>query len=213
MTNVIQMHIAIGIGPKPSFSPVIPRAVPMPNRKIPERNCHFFSSQPLPPSYLLIPHSSHPILSTGIAPVPPPQLPTDESLQRRVALVHQSTTPISTESQSISKFHRLPIVEYVAFAVVGSGTAGRLISELRTPFYRQSLICVHKSLAYGKLTGHWYFQVDADKCPGHRRIAWQKQRLAFLYETGESVAYGVCAQVWAVVAYSYYYSSRLICTW
>lgn len=157
LTNVIQMHIAVGIRPKPSFSPIISCTVSMPNWKIPERNCYFFSSKPLPSSYLLIPYSSHPILSTGIAPVPPPQFPTNEALQGRVAFVYQSTTPISAESQRISEFHRLSVVKYVAFAIVCCRTAGRLIPELWTSFYRQSLICVHKSFTYGKLAGYWYF--------------------------------------------------------
>lgn len=207
------MHIAIGIGPKPSFSPVISRAVSMPNGKIPKRNSNFFSSQPLPSSYLLIPHSAHPVLSTGIAPVPPPQLPTDEPLQGGVAFVHQSTTAIPAESQRIPELQRLPVVEYVAFAVVCGRAAWWLISELWTAFNRQSLVCVHESFAYGKLTGYWYFQVDADKRARHWGVAWQKQRLAFLYETGESVAYGVRAQIGAVVAHSNYDRCRLIRTY
>jgi hypothetical protein len=81
-----------------------------------------------------------------ISPVSAPQFPTDESLQSRVALVNKGATPAFAKGISLPEGLRLPVVENVAFSVVGGRAAGWLIAELGTPFNRQSLE-TNKSLA------------------------------------------------------------------
>lgn len=78
--------------------------------------------------------------------MPSPKFPADEALKRGVALVHQGASATSAEPEGIPEVRRLPIVEYVAFAVVSSRTARWLISELRATFDRERLVCVDKRL-------------------------------------------------------------------
>lgn len=136
LADVVQMHRAISVRPQPPFGPIKPGTLPIPNWLIPEGNSDFIPFQPLPVSRLDVPHSPHPILSTGVASVPSPQLPTYEALQSGVALVHQGTTPSHTEGESVPEFERLTVVEYVALAVVGRSATWRLISELGATLYR-----------------------------------------------------------------------------
>lgn len=84
-----------------------------------------------------------------------PQLPADEALERRVALVHERASSTATECQRLPQVQRLSVVEDVTLAVVCRSAAWRLISELRTPLYRQRLqsdkyilYCYHKELSF-----------------------------------------------------------------
>lgn len=82
-----------------------------------------------------------------------PELPADEPLQRRVALVHEGPTPGPAEPERLLEGRWLPVVEYVAFPVVRRGTAWRLISELRASFYRQRLVRVYERFTDRELAG------------------------------------------------------------
>lgn len=104
LTDIIQMHVAIRIGPKPPFGPVKSSAVSVSHRKIPKGHRHFLASEPLPAACVLVPHRPHPILAARVASMPSPQFPTYESLQRGVAFVHQSPAPAPAEGESVPEF-------------------------------------------------------------------------------------------------------------
>lgn len=64
------------------------------------------------------------------------------------------------------------------------------------------LVCVDESLANGELSRRRSFEMNADKCAGHRGVAGQEEGLALLEETIEAVANGVGAQIGPIVSHS-----------
>lgn len=69
----------------------------------------------------------------------PPELPRDETLQSRIALVHQRTAPIVAEGPRLFEYHLAILVEDVALSVVGGRRSWRLVPELGAPLDRQGL--------------------------------------------------------------------------
>lgn len=132
----------------------------------------------------------------------PPQLPADESLQRRIALVDQSAATRPAEGEGVTEVQRLAVVEDVAFAVVAGRGTRWLVTEHGATFNRQCLVGVHESLADGQLAGSGTLQVHRDKSAWHGRIAGQEEGLSLLDETREPVADRVDSQVGAVVAHT-----------
>lgn len=182
LADVVEMHPTIRVRPEPSLRPVVPGTIPAPNRQIPKRNGQLFPVQPLPPPRTLrtlLPNRPHPVLPASVAPMPPPQLPTNEPLQGRIALVDQGSAPGPAESERFPELGRLPVVEDVALAVVSGGASWRLIAELWTALDWQGLVRVDEGLADGELGYGWGLQVDADEGAGHGRVAGQEERLAF----------------------------------
>lgn len=130
----------------------------------------------------------------------PPQLPADEALQRRVALVNQSAAAGSAEGQSFAEVQRLAVVEDVAFSIVAGGGTWGLVTEHGASFDGQRLVRVDERLANRQLAGSRSLQVHRDKSPRHGGIAGQEEGLSLLDETGEPVADGVDAQVRSIIS-------------
>lgn len=78
-------------------------------------------------------------VSPPSVPVSAPELPADEALQGRVALVHQRAPATAASGHGIAERLWLPVVEDVTLAVVGRRAAGGLVAELRAPLDRQRL--------------------------------------------------------------------------
>lgn len=181
LTDKVQRCLTIRVTPQPSLGSVVPRTILVSSGQIPERDCHFFPSQPSPRVPVLsIPHCAHPILRIHITAMSPPQLPTDESLQCWIALIDQSSTAGSTEAECLAEVQWLPIVEHVTLSVVTGRCTWRLIAEDRATFDGQCLVCVHECLANGECTGSGPLQVNRDESSGHGRIAGQEERLSLL---------------------------------
>ena len=94
------------------------------------------------------------------------------------------------------------VVKNVALSVVGGRAARRLISKAWATFNWQGLIRVDEGLANRERYSGWAFKMHGDERSGHRWIARQKQRSAFLEAAGEAVADRVRAQVGSVVAHA-----------
>lgn len=98
LADKVELRVAVGVAPQPSLRAVVPGAVLVPSGQVPERNRHLVTSDPLPRVTVLgVAHRSHPVLRRGVATMPTPQLPADEALQRRVALVDQGSSARTTE--------------------------------------------------------------------------------------------------------------------
>lgn len=132
----------------------------------------------------------------------PPQFPADEALERRIALIDQSTSTGSAESQGVTEVQRLAVVEDVALAVVAGGRAWWLVTEHGATLDGQCLVSVDEGLADGQLTGSGSLQVNGHKSTGHWGIAGQEEGLSLLNQSSEAVADRVDSQVWSVVSYS-----------
>lgn len=136
--------------------------------------------------------------------MPSPEFPRDESLERWIALVDEGSTSRATERKRVPEGHRLTVVEYIALAVVGRRRAGWLISELRTPLDRKSLICVDESLAERQLHRRRVLcrslQVHGDESTGHRRIARKEERLTLFQWSSEPIADRIRTEIRTVVA-------------
>lgn len=202
LADEVQRSVAIGVAPEPPFRSVESGAVLVSAGQVPERNGHLFASDPFPRvSVLVVAHGAHPVLGRDVAPVPAPQFPADEALQRGVAVVDEGSPACTAELQRLAEVERLAVVENVALSVVRSGGAGRLVPEHGAPLDRQRLVGVDERLADRQRTGRAHFEVHGDKRAGHRRVARQEQRLAFLQQPGEAVADRVCAQIRPIISH------------
>lgn len=154
LADEVQGSVAVCVTPQPSLRSVVARAIFIASGQVPERNRHFLPSQPLPRVPVLsIPHRAHPVLRVGIATMTPPQLPANESLQGRVALVDQSTAARSAEGQGVTEVQRLAVVENVALSIVAGGGTWWLVAEHGASLNRQCLISVHEGFADRQLAG------------------------------------------------------------
>lgn len=206
LANKVQRNIAVRVTPQPSLRSVVSRAVFIAAWQIPERHRHLLTVHPFPHVALpRITYSAHPVLGRCIATMATPQLPADESLQRRIGFVDQRAATGTAKRKGITEVQRLSIVEDVAFAVVRRRSAWWLVPEYWAPFDGQRLVGVDERLANGQRTGRVRLEVDRHEGAGHRRVAGQEKGLTLFEETGEAVADGICAKVGSVVADSHDY--------
>lgn len=213
LTDEVELRVAVGIAPQPTLGTVVARTVLLATGQIPERNRHLLATDPLPGVAILrITHRTHPVLGRGVAAVPSPQLPADETLQGRIALVDQRAAARPAERERIAQRHRLPVVEDVALAVVRGGRTGWLVAEGRTPLDRQGLVGVDERLADRQLARCARFQVHRHERTGHRWVARQEQWLSFLQRTGEPVADRIRAQIRPVVTDTHHDRGRCTIT-
>lgn len=211
LANEVQRRVAIGVAPEPPLRPIEPGAVLVSARQVPERDGHLFASDPLPRvPVLVVAHGAHPVLGRDVAPVPAPQLPADEALQRGVAVVDECPSACAAELQRLAEVERLAVVENVALSVVRGRGAGRLVPEHGAPLDRQRLVGVDERLADRQRTGRAHFEVHGDERAGHRRIARQEQRLAFLQQPREAVADRIRAQIRPIISHPNDYRRRFI---
>ena len=76
LADVVQFEIAVGVGPEPTLGAVKAGAVVGAGGKVPEGDRHRFPVDPLPVERVkLVPLSTQPVLTIGISPVSPPELP------------------------------------------------------------------------------------------------------------------------------------------
>ena len=103
--------------------------------QIPEGHRHRLPVDPLPVlRILLVPRGSKPVLTIGVAPVPPPELPAEEPLQGGVGLVHEGATALRAEALGLKEVTRLVVVEDVTLSIVRGGAAGSLVPAMMDVF-------------------------------------------------------------------------------
>lgn len=213
LTDVVQLNVTVGVAPQPALGSIIARAVLITAGQIPERNRDIVSIDPLPRVAILrVAHRAHPVLRVGVASMPSPQLPADESLQRRVRLVDQGATACSAELHRVPERQRLPVVERVALAVVGGRCARGLIPEDGAPLNGQGLVCVDERLADGERARYRILEMHGHKGARHGWVARQEEGLPLLEHAGESVADRIGAQVRSVVSDSHHHCRRFVVT-
>lgn len=211
LTDEVQQRVAVGIAPEPALGAIKSGTILIAAGMTPEGDGQLVTVHPFPAAAIAaITYRSHPVLRTDVTAMTPPQLPTDESLQRRIALTDQRTATGSTEGQCVQKVQRLAVVEDVALAIVRGQSSRRLIAEGGTPLDGQRLVRVDERLANGQRIGCAILQVDTHEGSRHRGIAGQEERLSGLQEAREAVADRICAQVRSVVAHSNHNCGGLI---
>lgn len=103
--------------------------------QIPEGHRHRLPVDPLPVlRILLVPRGSKPVLTIGVAPVPPPELPAEETLQGGVGLVHEGAAALRAEALGLKEVAGLVVVEDVTLSIVRGGAAGSLVPEMMDVF-------------------------------------------------------------------------------
>ena len=81
LADVIELEVAVGVGPEPALGAVKAGAVVGAGRKVPEGDSHRLPIDPLPVERVKrVPLSTQPVLTIGISPVSPPELPGEEAL-------------------------------------------------------------------------------------------------------------------------------------
>lgn len=69
LADVVEVRVAVCIGPQPALRPVVPGAILVASRQVPEGDGDVFPSQPLPVVTILgVPHCAHPVLTAALAP-------------------------------------------------------------------------------------------------------------------------------------------------
>ena len=203
LADVVELEIAVGVGPEPALGAVKAGAVIGAGGKVPEGDRHRLPIDPLPVERVkLVPLSAQPVLTIGIPPVSPPELPGEKSLQGRIGLIHQRAAPILAEVKRLLEVLGLLPVEYVALAIVGGCAARFLVPEGGTALDRECLVSVDKGLTDGKGDTRRALEVNRDEGARHGRVAREEERSALLNDPGEPVADGVHPQVWPVVPHS-----------
>ena len=82
LADVVQVEVAAGVGPQPALGPVEPGAVLVPARQVPEGDGDRLPIDPLPVLRVLdVSPGSQPVLTVGVSPVSPPELPGEETLE------------------------------------------------------------------------------------------------------------------------------------
>ena len=103
--------------------------------QIPEGHRHRLPVDPLPVlRILLVPRGSKPVLTIGVAPVPPPELPAEETLQGGVGLVYEGAAALRAKALGLQEVTRLVVVENVTLSIVRGGAAGSLVPAMMDVF-------------------------------------------------------------------------------
>ena len=104
--------------------------------QIPEGHRHRLPVDPLPVfGILLVPRGSEPVLTVGVSPVSPPELPAQESLQGGIGLVHEGAASLRAETLRLQEVTRLVIVEDVALSIVSSRAARSLVPVMISLYF------------------------------------------------------------------------------
>lgn len=81
LADVIEIEIAVRVGPQPFFSAIEPGTIVVTAWEVPERRRDVLSVQPLPIFGILgVANSSHPILTAWIVTMSAPQFPAEKAL-------------------------------------------------------------------------------------------------------------------------------------
>ena len=95
LADVVELDVTAGVRPQPPLRPVEPGAVLVSTREVPEGDRDRLPVDPLPVLGVLdVSPGPQPVLTVGVSPVSPPELPGEEALQGGVGLVHQRSSSL-----------------------------------------------------------------------------------------------------------------------
>ena len=81
LADVVELEIAVGVGPEPALGAVKAGTVVGAGGKVPEGDRHRLPIDPLPVERVkIVPLSTQPVLTVGISSVSPPELPGEKTL-------------------------------------------------------------------------------------------------------------------------------------